>query len=78
MRTSSEQRIARYHREGWWSDASTWQLFEAAAARDPAAPALIDPPNRAVIAGGEPLALDWREVRERALAVAAWLRAGRA
>lgn len=75
MRTASEERVARYHREGWWGDATTWQLFEAAAARDPAAPALIDPPNRAVIAGGEPLALDWRAVRERALAMAAWLRA---
>ncbi len=75
MRTASEERVARYHREGWWGDATTWQLFEAAAARDPAAPALIDPPNRAVIAGGEPLALDWRAVREHALAMAAWLRA---
>ena len=75
MRTASEERIARYRREGWWGDAGTWQLLEAAVARDPAAPALIDPPNRAAIAGGEPLSLDWSSVRDHALAVAAWLRA---
>jgi acyl-CoA synthetase (AMP-forming)/AMP-acid ligase II len=75
MRTASEERIARYRREGWWGDTHTWQLFEAAARRDPAAIALVDPPNRAAIAGGEPLSLDWAGVRERALAVAAWLRA---
>lgn len=75
MRTSSAERIARHRREGWWGDTHTWQLFEAAARRDPAAIALIDPPNRAAIAGGEPLSLDWAGVRERALAVASWLRA---
>jgi acyl-CoA synthetase (AMP-forming)/AMP-acid ligase II len=75
VRTASEERIARYRREGWWGDTHTWQIFEATARRDPAAIALIDPPNRAAIAGGEPLSLDWAAVRERALAVAAWLRA---
>ena len=73
MKTSPPERIAHYRARGWWGDATAWSLLEDAAAAAPAALALLDPPDRNTLAGGDPQRLDWQTVRARSLAVAGWL-----
>jgi len=77
MQTSTPERIALFRELGWWGDTTTWQLFQAAAAADPDARALVDPLNRSDFADGAPRALSWNELMQRVLALADWLaRAG--
>lgn len=75
MRTTSEERIREYRARGWWSGTRITDLFDAALARAPAGqPALLDPPNRAALVGGEPRRLTFREVHELASGYALRLR----
>ena len=75
MRTTSEERIREYRARGWWSGTRITDLFDAALARAPAGqPALLDPPNRAALVGGEPRRLTFREVDELASGYALRLR----
>ena len=75
MRTTSEERIREYRARGWWSGTRITDLFDAALARAPAGqPALLDPPNRAALVGGEPRRLTFREIDELACGYALRLR----
>ena len=74
MQTSAPERIALFRKLGWWGDTTTWQWFEAAVEAGPDTLALLDPPNRESFTAGPPLRLSWRELRQRALGLAASLR----
>ena len=73
MRTTPADRIARYHRLGWWSDETVGDLFARAAAVDPQRTAVIDPANRAALELGEPRRLSYLELASAADAMAAQL-----
>lgn len=60
MRTTPAALAARYRAEGNWSDTRLGDLYAAAAALAPDRVALVDPPNRAALDGGEPRRLDWQ------------------
>jgi acyl-CoA synthetase (AMP-forming)/AMP-acid ligase II len=62
MRTSSPDTIARYSSRGWWGDTTIYDMFARNAARAPDRLAVVDPPNRADLVGGEPLRLTYREL----------------
>jgi non-ribosomal peptide synthetase component E (peptide arylation enzyme) len=63
----------RYRAEGWWEGRTLHDLFVSNAERAPHAIALVDAPNRAEFAIGEPVRWTWTEVRERVDRLAAAL-----
>lgn len=65
MKVSSSRDIARYTELGWWGTTTLYDVFREAAARDPNATALIDPPDRAAFTDGEPRRLAWHEVQDK-------------
>jgi len=73
VRTTPAERIARYHRLGWWSDQTIGDLYARAAAVDPRRTAVIDPLNRASLGLGEPRRLSYAELGSAAAAMAAQL-----
>ena len=73
MKTASPELIARNRALGWWGDATAWSLLEGAVAAAPQGIALLDPPNRAALVGGEPQRIDWQGLRAAALALASRL-----
>ena len=63
MRTTSDERIRDYRGRGWWSAMRITDLFDEAVRRAPPAQlALLDPPNRGALIGGEPRRLTFREL----------------
>lgn len=66
MRTTREERIAEYRRLGWWSDTRITDLFDAAACAVPGQLAVLDPPNRDVLLGGDPLRLTFSQLADLA------------
>ncbi len=57
-----EARHERYRSEGWWPGTLVTDLFDAAVRERPSATALVDPPNRAALIGGEPRRPSWAEL----------------
>lgn len=54
MRTTREDLAREYRNRGWWSDRLITDCFRAAVREVPDQPAVLDPPNRDQLAGGEP------------------------
>ncbi len=63
MILESPERVAEYTGRGWWGDTTLIDLFLETAARTPAAVALVDPPNRAALAPGDPQRLTYAELK---------------
>jgi len=66
VRTTSEDRIRDYRRQGWWSDTRITDLFDAAARAAPSQLAVLDPPNRDTLVGGTPLRLTFAQLADMA------------
>lgn len=66
MRTTPPELAARFRSRGWWGDTTVHDLFAQNAARTPQRLAVVDPPNRADLVGGEPLRLSYRDLAARA------------
>lgn len=62
MKLSDAAKIADYHKRGWWDDATIDDIFRRQVAAQPAALALIDPPNRTALDGRAPQRLSWSEL----------------
>jgi acyl-CoA synthetase (AMP-forming)/AMP-acid ligase II len=73
MRTSSADRIARYHDLGWWSNETVGDLFSRAVAGNPLRTAVIDPVNRAALELGEARRLTYAELASAVTAMTAQL-----
>ncbi|MBO9647429.1 MAG: acyl--CoA ligase [Variovorax sp.] len=54
-----QDKIQKYVARGWWGEQTLGELFIATARRQPAAPAVADPPNRRDITGDAPRRRDW-------------------
>jgi non-ribosomal peptide synthetase component E (peptide arylation enzyme) len=63
----------RYRAEGWWEGRTLHDLFVSNAERAPDAIALVDAPNRAEFAIGDPVRWTWADARERVDRLAAAL-----
>lgn len=59
--------------DGQWTSETIDGMFRATAARRGDALAMVDPANRAALAGGEPRRLSWREIDSEVTALAARL-----
>lgn len=57
--------IRTYSEQGWWGDERLIDLFLANVQRTPDHIALVDPPNRPDLVGGEPLRLTYRELQAK-------------
>jgi acyl-CoA synthetase (AMP-forming)/AMP-acid ligase II len=66
MRTTPPELAARFRSRGWWGDTTVHDLFAQNAERTPQRLAVVDPPNRADLVGGEPLRLSYRDLAARA------------
>lgn len=66
MRTTREELVREYRRQGWWSDTRITDMFDAAAHAVPGQLAVLDPPNRTSLVGGEPLRLTYAQVADLA------------
>jgi acyl-CoA synthetase (AMP-forming)/AMP-acid ligase II len=66
LRTTREELIREYRRQGWWSDTRITDMFDAAARAAPAQLAVLDPPNRTALVGGDPLRLTFAQVADMA------------
>jgi non-ribosomal peptide synthetase component E (peptide arylation enzyme) len=64
VRTTREELIREYRSHGWWSDTRITDLFDDAVRSAPSQLALLDPPNRATLVGGDPLRLDFARVAD--------------
>lgn len=62
MRTTSEQRIEEFTRNGWWGERTLTSLFDDAVSSKPDHPALIDQFNRSEFSDGEAVRLSFKEV----------------
>jgi len=67
------ERTEPYRAQGWWDGVTLWDLFVGCQQRHPDRPALVDAPNRAEIAPGEPVRWTYGEVRARVDRLAAAL-----
>ncbi len=75
MQTTPQTLIDEYTSRGWWGRETLDSLLRRAVAECPERPALIDPPNRRDIAGGDALRLTWAETEARVDGLAAALHA---
>lgn len=66
MRSTPEQLVKEYRARGWWGDQRIFDLFDAHAASHPDRAAVLDPPNRGALVGGEPLRLSYSALRDLA------------
>ena len=57
------ERVADYTARGWWGTRTLDDLFRENVERSPDALAVVDPPNRAALAPGEPLRLTYAELK---------------
>ena len=62
MRTSPSTTIEHYQRLGWWGKATLCSLFDEALVNFTDREALLDPPNRQVLVGGEPNRLSYTQI----------------
>lgn len=70
MQTTPQSLIDTYTRNGWWGHDTLHSLLENAVQRSPDQLALLDPPNRGTLVGGEPKRLTYKEVDGLANALA--------
>jgi len=63
MILESPELVAEYTARGWWGDKTLIDVFLDAVAASPDAPALVDPPNRADLAPGEPQRLTYAHLK---------------
>ncbi|WP_033073628.1 class I adenylate-forming enzyme family protein [Sphingopyxis sp. MWB1] len=64
MIAAGEDKRRRYREKGWWGDKSFADLFAANAAAHPERMALVDAPNRAEFAFGEPRRLTYAQLAQ--------------
>ena len=62
MRTSPSTTIEHYQRLGWWGKATLRSLFDEALVKFSDREALLDPPNRQALVGGEPNRLSYAQI----------------
>ena len=62
MRTSPSTTIEHYQRLGWWGKATLRSLFDKALRDFADREALLDPPNRQALVGGEPNRLSYAQI----------------
>lgn len=65
--------IERYTREGWWGQTTLDDLFRACVRDCPGQPALLDAPNRADFAFGQPQSLSFEQAEAAVMRLAARL-----
>ena len=65
MQTTPQALIDDYTARGWWGRETLDSLLRRAVAECPERPALVDPPNRGDIAGGNPTRLSWAALESR-------------
>jgi len=75
VQTSPQKLIDKYTQAGWWGHDTLCSLFDNALEQQPERLALLDPPNRSSLVAGAAGRLTYRDVEERAGAVAAALHA---
>ncbi|MCB2107498.1 MAG: acyl--CoA ligase, partial [Rhodobacteraceae bacterium] len=63
MRTTSQAKIDEFTAKGWWGDQTISDIFSAAVAAEPSRAALVDAPNRADIAFGQPRRLTFADTQ---------------
>ena len=63
MILETPERVAAYTARGWWGQRTLIDLFLDTAERTPDVLAVVDPPNRAALAPGEPLRLTYAELK---------------
>jgi acyl-CoA synthetase (AMP-forming)/AMP-acid ligase II len=66
MRSTPEQLVKEYRARGWWGDQRIFDLFDAHVASHSDREAVLDPPNRGALVGGEPLRLSYAALRDLA------------
>ena len=74
MRLSRPERVSDYRQRGWWRGETVDQVFRLAVAARGAHEALVDPPNRAALVGGEPRRLTFDQVDRQVDAMSAVFR----
>jgi len=62
LRTSPSTTIEHYQRLGWWGRATLRSLFDEALVNFSDREALLDPPNRQALVGGEPNRLSYAQI----------------
>ena len=62
MRTSSHSTIEYYQGLGWWGKATLHSIFDGALGSFSECEALVDPPNREELVGGEPNRLNFQQI----------------
>ena len=62
MVTATKDKRQLYREQGWWGDTTLADMFRANAGIHPERLALVDPPNRAVFAFGEPQRLTYAQM----------------
>ena len=75
MQTTPQALIDDYTARGWWGRETLDSLLRRAVAECPERPALVDPPNRPDIAGGNPTRLSWAQLESRVEGLATALHA---
>ncbi len=76
MQTTPIEIVRQYEQLGWWGERTFMDTFDEAVADAGDQLALVDPPNRADIMAGQVKRLTFKEVCERADALALLLQAG--
>jgi acyl-CoA synthetase (AMP-forming)/AMP-acid ligase II len=64
MILGSKERIREYTEKGWWGTETLYDLFLRNVAGSSNALAVVDPPNRSEIAGGQPQRLTYEELQQ--------------
>lgn len=70
MITTSPQRIEEFTRQGWWGTTTLHELLFQRAGEHPDLLAVADQPNREAITDGEPLRLNYHELRHASINLA--------
>ena len=73
MITTTPQRIEEFTRQGWWGSTTVHDVLSQRADEHPDLLAVADQPNRGAITDGEPLRLNYDELRCAAINLAAQL-----
>ena len=66
----SEARIRDFTDKGWWGTETINDIFQRTVERSPQALAVVDPPNRGEITGGQPLRLTYAQLQQTVDALA--------